>query len=476
MLRRLPPEVLEQALLRSESRGLWLKGTHARKKTKADSKNIVGVDLRETLSPTEDQTYALNSARSVLADAPDRSALTGTVGTTPRRSLVWNKPTDNLVEFVKCASELLDLIEATFGADMSPVFPLLTQPVSDLANVWGAYDLACADATEIPSEVLDDEKNHAAEILAAAVLSVRGISNSADFEIDVGMNGTLGGVVHASMRQFDGRLQLNTGLQSGASDPTIAGPVAGALRQTDLLTVYYASGHTFTNGQLFKPQTKPMPFPNWRWCDFSGYEICREKPGDGTWGANQIHAAIGTEGDRSIFGWVQRSYSDWWLTCDDGPGEMADFIDIGSDGTLRFIHVKGANSSGPRRAISATAYEVVTSQAVKNAVFLDSDVLLRHLGKSTLSATATWTDGVRASDRSDFLEALEARDARDRYEVVIVQPHVSKSTYDRLYNDSTVDSLPPDLLRLQRLEMILNGGRPTMTGRGSDLFVIESLI
>jgi hypothetical protein len=95
MVRRVSGEVLEQALLKGQSRGLWLRGTHSRRKTKADSKNIIGPDLRQTLSGVEEQTYALNSARSLLPTTPTRIALTGTVGTTPTRSLVWNKPTEN---------------------------------------------------------------------------------------------------------------------------------------------------------------------------------------------------------------------------------------------------------------------------------------------------------------------------------------------------------------------------------------------
>jgi hypothetical protein len=46
--------------------------------------------------------------------------------------------------------------------------------------------------------------------------------------------------------------------------------------------------------------------------------------------------------DTPLFGWVVQHYSQDWLICDDGPGEVADFVHIGEDDTLSFIHVKKA--------------------------------------------------------------------------------------------------------------------------------------
>jgi len=62
------------------------------------------------------------------------------------------------------------------------------------------------------------------------------------------------------------------------------------------------------------------------------------------------------------------------------------------------------------------------------------------------------------------------------FKAVIIQPHVNEVAYSRCY-DSAQDGAPPsaNFLRLQRLEGILNGGRPTMTGMGAELVVFGSL-
>lgn len=479
MVRRVASSHFEQALLQGESRGLWLRGTHSRKKTKADSKNIAGSDLRQTLSAVEDQTYAMNSARSVLAATPARVALTGTVGTTPTRSLVWNKPTGSLDEFAQCALELLELIEETMsvGPDGAPAFPLLAQPVFDLTNVWGAYDLAVSNAAELPDDT-DVTKLVAATLLESAVLNIEGEDNSPDFRLEIGQNMCVGGVMRGRIWRTDDSAQLRLGLLGSPTDPVIAIPVRDALQHTDLLTIYYASGHTFTQGTLYWPQVKPRPFPNWEWKDFAGYNISKEKPGASKWGPAEIHEAIGHDGDTSIFGWVRENFASGWLTCDDGPGEIADFIHVDAeDLTISLIHVKGAENDSPNRGVSASAYEVVTGQAVKNAIFLDDDVLTEHLKSPPTTSPATWSDGVRETDRNYLLEAIAARDARSAFRVVIVQPHVSKLIYDRFHSSALSDARPSaNLLRLHRLENILNGGRPTMTGMGSDLFVFGSLV
>ncbi|MFD1534017.1 hypothetical protein, partial [Pseudonocardia aurantiaca] len=481
MVRRLASEVLERALLKGESRGLWLRGTHSPQKTKPDSKNIVGPDLRQTLSPVEDQTYALGSGRSLLPSAPSRVALTGTVGTTPTRSLVWNKATEDFDEFAQCALELLELLweeitKITEGAIGDPAFPLLTQPVFDFDNVWGAYDISCANPVNLPDDTNDD-KVSAAITLESAVLNIHGKDDSSDFELDIGRNMSVGGVMRGRLLVSEDSAQLRLGLKGNPTDHTLALPVRDALDHTDLLTVYYASGHVFTQGTLYKPQITPYPFPNWRWGDFVGYSISKEKPGTKDSSPAEIHEMIGKDNDHSLFAWVLSVYPNGWLTCDDGSGELADFIHVSDDDfTISFIHVKGAANDSDRRGVSAASYEVVTSQAVKNTYFMKDSTLVEHLKSAPVPTPATWIDGLREDDRSGLIEAIAERDARSKYEVVIVQPHVRRKTYEDLYLAAKRAEKPSaDLLRLRRLENILNGGRPTMTGMGADLFVIGCL-
>jgi hypothetical protein len=185
-----------------------------------------------------------------------------------------------------------------------------------------------------------------------------------------------------------------------------------------------------------------------------------------------MHDTIGEDRDTSLFGWVARHYSAGLLTCDDGPGEIADFLHV-ADGVLSLVHVKSAHSSSPRRGVSASAYEVVTSQAVKNLVFTDATRLRDRLASAPVRRPACWRDGERVEDRTEFVRALDGRDATHPVRVVIVQPHLSEPTYRRLRN--TAGPTSDETLRLHLLESLLNGARGTLVRVNADLTVIGSL-
>lgn len=476
-LRRIPSSVLEDALLRGETRSLWLRGTHPRRTTKADSKAIAGPNVKHVLSPFDDSTFSMGSARSRLADNPDRSALKGVVGATPDSSLVWNRQTDDIKEFIRCIKELFGVLaEALDKPSDGDVFPLARQ-VHDLQGVYGAYEISCTDPSEMPMEALDNsDKIAAAQLLQDAVLDVEGRDDSADFDLHVGLDGKRSGRLGVRVRFEEGHVQLSLGYKGEPTDHLGAAAVREALEFTDLLTIYYASGHAINGRSVFVSRIRPMPFPNWRFEDFDGYDITREKPLGVGASPLQIHDAIGSSGDTSLFAWVASHYCDGWLTCDDGSGEVADFVHLAHNGTLSLIHVKAANSWSPSRRVSTTAYEVVTSQATKNVSFLDSDLLIEHLKSSTVSEPACWFDGNRISSRLEIVEGILLRDVRDEQRIVIVQPHLSKKTRDALYEGVRRSAPPsPNLSRLRRVEDLLNSSRQSITGLNADLLVIGSL-
>jgi hypothetical protein len=172
-----------------------------------------------------------------------------------------------------------------------------------------------------------------------------------------------------------------------------------------------------------------------------------------------------------LFAWVVARYSEGWLICDDGSGEVADFVHIARNGDLTILHVKAVGRG--RRLPSVGAYQEVVTQATKNLSYIDREVLYERLTSSTLDAPACWTDGQRVADRSEFLEQLQNR-RRGKTCVVIVQPHVSQATYKRI--EAAGESAgATNAKRLMLLETVLNASRSAVTGLGADLHVISGL-
>jgi hypothetical protein len=61
-------------------------------------------------------------------------------------------------------------------------------------------------------------------------------------------------------------------------------------------------------------------------------------------------------GDDSLFGSVVRRFGNGWLTCDDGPGEVADFVHVDPAGVLTLVHVKAAHGDGHRRGVAVVRF------------------------------------------------------------------------------------------------------------------------
>lgn len=476
-LSRVPPEVLQGAFLIGEAKGLWLRGTHPRRTTKADSKTLSGRKLQDALSPFEDSSFAMSTARVALPADASSSALTGNIGTTPRRALVWNKPTSDLDDFMAIAIEALSLVDETMaaGAVLDRPYPILATESNDLSKVFGAYDVATLSSDDLPGVDASEELIAAAETLQRAVFNVRGRPDSADFVLDVGLDGSFGGALRVIVSADKGRVRFTIGYdnESVITNLPVVKEVKDALDYSeDLLSVYYDSGHMLDGRSIWTREVRTAPFPRWKFEDFTGFDITKEKPIGRS--PEDIHAAIGLSGDVSLFRWVTQFYSAGWLTCDDGPGEVADFVHVSPGGTLSLVHVKAAKSTISQRRIAVGTYEVLASQAAKNLVNLDQVSLRARLSSPAGMKRASWTDGIRVTDRSDFLDALDSRNARDEFRIVIVQPHVSEFMYESLRKLVGRSGASEDCYRLNLLETLLNTIRGSVTSVGADMDVIAS--
>lgn len=473
-LARIPPRVLESALHRGDARSLWLRGVHRPRTTKPDIKSTGGLRLQDTANPFDDASYTVGAARSELPEAPDRVVLNGIIGSTPNESSTWFKAAPDFPSFVTAVTEMLTLIENELtNTSSEDAFPHFARAVTDLSDVRGAYEIRVLPPDHLHPNASEDLRN-AAELLQGAEIDVIGQPNSARFFIDVGLDGCIGGQLAAKPVDDEPLFRLDVGYHGTPSNPGPVQQVLDALQYgNDLVSVYYASGHTLINGRMWQERPRDFAFPNWSFEDFAGYKIDSEKPAFKD--ALRIHDNIAKHGDQSLFAWVVNKYNDGWLICDDGSGEVADFLHVSPEGHLSIIHVKGAKSAALGRRVAVSAFEEVVSQATKNLVFTDRDLMLARLANPRVAQPACWSLGQRSSSRTEFLEALELRDATNTTEVVIVQPHVSKATHARLRGKGGNPS-SEDFLRLRLLEELLNSARSTITEVGADLTVIGSLI
>jgi hypothetical protein len=174
-------------------------------------------------------------------------------------------------------------------------------------------------------------------------------------------------------------------------------------------------------------------------------DITREKPGAG-------------EGI-SIFEWLQQrllATTAEVIFCDDGAGEIADFITIEetADGPrVKMYHCKA--SGGPQAGNRVDDLYEVCGQAVKSSVWIRTEQLLARLRhRTTLPSITGFVRG--DEDAAVRILALQARQ-QTQFEIYIVQPSVQRQ--GRNANISNLLAATRDYL--------LNGGIDTFGIIGS---------
>lgn len=472
--RRLPPDIL-QGTFKGDAKALWLRGVHRRRATKADSKTITGPRLQDVMDPFDNATFAMSAVKIDFDPQVDGAVLRGKLGTAPRTSSIWLKSMTDFPTFIATAVETLVWLDKALAQEKPPdnLFPELATEINDLTVVSDAYEVLVAEPDEVRGQPdADDELVERAELLSEASLTVRGKPDSPKFAMDVGFHGCVSGTLSIKPVQVSNGFKLDVRYASEPTNEPVARQIRDAIGNGEPLSVYYTSGHTFTAGKISRQNIAKIPFSNFEFVDFMDCDITIEKPQ--IKGDQAIHDAIGLPGDKSLFGWVAQRFSDGWLICDDGAGEIADFLHLSSKGLLSTIHVKGADSRSAGRSIAVGPYEVVTSQASKNIRTLSTEYLCERLRHQRIERPACWYLGARVADREEFIELLEARVATDKSHVVIVQPHLCQAAYERARRNAEASTPTVESRRLALLDNLLNTTRRTVRGVWDDLIVMVS--
>lgn len=467
------PSAVLRGTFRGDGKTVWLHGVHRRRENKADSKTLGGLKIQAVLDEDEDASFAMSAAAIDHVPEDEAAVVRGRVTVSPPKSRIYWKVQVDLFTFLVATTETFDRLDKNLVAEPpEEQFPQLAIPEADLDNVRGAYDITIAEDDELLDLADDDgDLKEQAELLRGAFIEIREVPDSPALIAVVGQEGSEVGKLQIKPIARGDRFDLDVRFAEPPSSDVAARQIRDAIGEGDLLKIYYESGHTFDEHQINRQNQAAPPFANQEFADFTGYRITQEKPP--VRGDQAIHDAIGGTGDNSLFAWVVRRYSTGWLVCDDGAGEVADFLHL-VNGTLTAIHVKGADSASATRKVAVTAFQEVVAQAQKNLRLLETRSLAGRLAVPRIANPAIWFDGKRVSDRSGFVTELLARTVRDKTWVVIVQPHLLRSVYDAARNAADTGTPTRDSRSLTLLDGLLRGARKSVISFWDDLTVIGS--
>jgi hypothetical protein len=474
-LATIPGPVMNAAYVRGQALTLWMSGTHRRVATKVDSKVISGTDLQYALDPLGDQSYFFTAARS----RPTWSRVEGPIGSAPRKSRVWLGPSTDWDDFSGDVGLLFEMLASVTAPLVSPL-PILAEPLTDpaaLGVVQDAYDIAL-----IPPELIDPtDTSPATQELRARLehVTLRAQAPSGP-NLTVGIEHPVGTEIGSLDLTFsitsEGKSAWVVGNEADAgTEAELFGDVVSALQQRrSWLKVWYDSGHTVADEQFWEGRFRDQPFLDFRWENFAGFDVSKEKP--------LPAATVATIGSQdSLFCWVKNRWTvpdsgiapgHGWLACDDGSAEKADFLHIDTVNgirTLSLIHVKGSGSQEAGRGISVSDYEIVTGQAVKNLRWADQAALATDLAGRLAGRIGdrVWHNGVPAVP-AGFLSAVAALGADYNRNVVILQPRVRRSVVVAARGAGA----GAPYRRLQQLDTLLLAARASVIGLNAKLYVV----
>lgn len=454
---------------------LWLSGTHPQTQVKADNKVISGTDLRYALDPLNDQTFYFTAART--------RARLGTLdplnlGVAPSKASVWASSARSWDQHRDTACAILETVNEA-ALDGGPVLPVLAVPapsglsVSDLGEPF--------DAAFIPPESLVDQHAISSkEALGELSQYILNVTHSGDrLVIEI----TGGQLEDASVRialrlytndpkhvRWDAEL-LPPSL--GDDKKEVASELLRVFeKDPDWIKVWFDSGYTLAGSSLFMVRHRDQHFSGWMWKSFDKYDVTKEKP--------KPFRAERFGKDDSLFCWVvnHKGHYPWserlgWLASNDGSMEIADFIHVDpEDPALTLVHVKGANNDSDGRQVSASAYEVVVGQAIKNLRHLDHQLLgdgfLTYLSKNVKGAV--WENGNFKGEagRAPMQKAIETLGSQCKRQIVIVQPHVRKPVLDKADT-----STPRNQLARKHLDTLLLQAQAACQSLGASFSVIS---
>lgn len=462
-------ESLQAVGLEGAAKQAAMTGVHRSTATKPDRKTLLGLDLREAVDPFADQSFRLTSAVSKSAARnPDM------LGLSLSAQRLWSSRKKTFGEFTVVLDSLCGALEdaetvapaaalaARAGLDQ-PGYATLARPESpsEILLARDAFDAAFRPATDLdPVDGAIDAKKQRLEELEliwfadGEVTLLSGSPHDAGFTLRVAKAGRhlLDLAVMPSPDETAVAIAVVTTYAPGISpdDPSvelfeqlIEGDGLGAR-----LAVWYDSGHVLVQSQVSTLSYQDVLFEAWTWRSFTiggtTYRVDLEKPmkPSATPGREVADLeAIGTA--LSLFDYslidipvLMNNPADLWAICDDGAGEVADFVFFDPAGKrLWLVHAKAAASAAAARQISVSAYEQVVSQARKNLRYLDPQHLAKELRERPDGLPRLWRNGVRvapadhAAARNSLCDALEAIAFYEDRSMVVLQPHVREQSW-----------------------------------------------
>lgn len=498
-------------------RTLWLRGAHRKDQRKADSKVLFGARLQDALNPMDDRSFQSSSVRSeAMVPAPGEKQRV--IGVTPTSSYIWLGPTKDSGDLIGYFIAIIKHLKSN-GSRATKAIPFLVKHINvepKHGDIRNAFDFSFVDSAlgtvAAPDRQLLEDWEQYLEIKtigqptdAKFCLIIHDHTNPGHWVIDVDI-----------VKWTKGFTATTTPIPGTDKWPRLS-DFACMLSKPSTWSLWYESGHALVEGRLTRSDVTIADFDGARSANFGLYDIEIEKPVTKDASGKQTKSIdfVKVGHDLSLCSWwlnvgaldiynglsVLAKDEFAYMLCDDGAGEVADFIiftrhssfvTASNPSPLAVIQVhlkaaakqkKAATISAPSRAfrMAPKQFEEVLAQAVKNLALLRMPLLAEHFegavqkGKNPLwelqgtSFVQALAHGKKLPRTAPFLTHLKQFNGQRYHKhVVVVQPHQSLG----LFNKEMGASHPAARMRL--LCTLLNNADAACRSEGAKFDAIFS--
>ncbi|ROQ30636.1 hypothetical protein [Gallaecimonas pentaromativorans] len=458
-------------------RTLWMQSVSGNSPFMPKSKTIGGEELADKLDPIVDQFFMMSAVRT-------KSENETSVGINPFKSVIWKGKCGSWSSFENQVVEILDKLNRSVTRRKKPI-SILAYPIDDITDLQGYYDFSLIDKDFIPEECVQDRElieNIESEFVIVPSTSPSSILNGCVVSIDILESSNKVAVLTAYPEIEDYSISFTkisvTELSKNKNKNKFRRVERLFSHYPHLIKCWYESGHSIIGGLAFENEYRDVVFDGFIWHGFSRYSVIKEKPGSDP--RRPDFSLIGR--DDSLFSWVRLNWnSAWmekngcfsdnqkgWFFCDDGSGEIADFIHMRKKDDVYYIsliHVKAAGSDRKERKLSVGVFDTVVAQAVKNMRHVRRKNLYEELkGRGSLSKKKCWFDNQEMNPEDFLLELNTIKESQTKYKVIVIQPHITKNSY----NDGF------DTKIRKQLDAVLVNAKNAINGLSADFYVVGS--
>ena len=466
---RLERSELEQVFVRGRTRNAWLEGLHAPTKMKPSRKIMSGPDLRYAFDAYGDQTFLPSAVVSEHRDtATTGKSAAFRVGVSHHKYTLWTAATKTFDGFVEEMNRLVRLLKAGPADDgLLPEreragLPMLARAMegATLSMLADGFDVSYEVPTTSEKELIlgggSDEREAEDEDPwqrdGQFVVVMNAGSSPAEIVADALYQETP--IARITLRpQWLGNQHIDllhqvVQYRVAKDHPFLVHLDRSLARRNKRFTLRYGSGHIVQSGTAYELKFSDVIFKQWRWLDFEKdgewYKLNQEKPEKNDGSHTYDPSRIGQ--DHSLFCYLKnfaedlvvpdvgvKPSADWMLLCDDGAGEIADFVALDpghASPFVTFVHVKAAK--GNAADIAWDPFSLVVGQTQKNLRDYDVHHLAEDLARRTNANNRrlVWRRGTQPMDRNDFVAALRRLAPHAQRHVIVFQPRILHATWD----------------------------------------------